>query len=80
MTSTASLLAALPAIGTVRFTAARKAAIANAVSAGALDREEAKARYALTDSELETWLADLSALGVAGLRATRLQLYRALPA
>ena len=79
MTKTA-LLAALPSADVRRFTASRKAAIVAAVNGGAISEKAALARYEISEAEFAAWCRDINKAGVAGLRVTRLQLYRALPA
>lgn len=66
----------LPAAGTQRWVASRKAAVVRAVAAGLLSTEEAMAIYDLSEEELESWTQAVSMHGEAALRATRLQKYR----
>src|SRR5215472_16355839 len=61
----------LPSIYTRRWTSRRKAAVVNAVAAGAITLQEACARWQLSPEELAAWQQALAAAGVAGLRATR---------
>src|SRR5437868_13305972 len=60
-----------------RWTIRRKAALLEAVRSGMLSLETASQRYALSLEELRTWERDFERYGVYGLRATRLQIYRA---
>ena len=69
-------LQAAPAT-TRRWTIRRKAALLEALQRGALTPEEALQRYALSLEELRAWERDLERYGLYGLRATRLQVYRA---
>ena len=66
----------LPPIGTVRWVASRKAAVVDAIAGGAITREAAIARYALSEEELEGWIAAEQAHGVDALRVTRIKIYR----
>jgi len=68
----------LPAPSTPRWTVRHKAALLEALRRGALTLEEASHRYALSLEELRTWERDFERFGVHGLRATRLQIYRAV--
>lgn len=69
----------LPAADTKRWVARRKAVIVNAVRNGALTLEEACQRYQLSSEEFYAWQKAIDAHGVAGLRVTRLQIYRDAP-
>ncbi|HXC92284.1 MAG TPA: DUF1153 domain-containing protein [Stellaceae bacterium] len=69
----------LPAPDTKRWVARRKAVIVNAVRDGALTLEEACRRYQLSIEEFHGWQKAIEAHGVAGLRVTRLQIYRDPP-
>jgi transposase-like protein len=69
----------LPAPDTKRWVARRKAVIVNAVRNGALTLEEACRRYQLSSEEFYAWQKAIDAHGVAGLRVTRLQIYRDAP-
>ena len=66
----------LPPADTKRWSPSRKAAVVVATRAGLISREEARARYMLSDEELVAWERDLDQNGVPGLRSTRLQCYR----
>jgi Protein of unknown function (DUF1153) len=66
----------LPAPDTKRWVARRKAVIVNAVRNGALTLDEACRRYQLSMEEFCAWQKAIDAHGVAGLRVTRLQIYR----
>ena len=61
-----------------RWTMRRKAAVLEALRTGELTLEEASRRYALSVEELRAWERDFERYGVHGLRATRLQIYRAV--
>jgi hypothetical protein len=69
----------LPAPDTKRWVARRKAVIVRAVRNGALTLEEACLRYQLSIEEFHAWQKAIDAHGVAGLRVTRLQIYRDAP-
>jgi hypothetical protein len=69
----------LPAPDTKRWVALRKAVIVNAVRCGALSLDEACRRYQLSVEEFRAWQQAIEAHGVAGLRVTRLQIYRDTP-
>jgi hypothetical protein len=66
----------LPPADTKRWSPSRKAAVVAAARAGLISREEACARYMLSDEELIAWERALDQNGVPGLRSTRLQCYR----
>jgi hypothetical protein len=66
----------LPPVDTKRWSPSRKAAVVAAARAGLISREEARARYMLSDEELVAWERDFDENGVPGLRTTRLQCYR----
>lgn len=70
-------LAALPPPGTKRWVIRRKAAVVNAVRTGLLSLDEACQRYHLSVEEFLSWQRLIEKHGVRGLRATRLQDYRA---
>ena len=67
----------LPPATSRRWTIRRKAGVLEALRRGALTLEEASQRYALSLEELRAWERDLERYGLHGLRATRLQIYRA---
>ena len=67
----------LPTTTIRRGTIRRKAALLEALRSGALTLERASQRYALSLEELRAWERDLERYGLYGLRATRLQIYRA---
>jgi hypothetical protein len=66
----------LPPPGTKRWVARRKAAVIAAVRGGALDFEEACRRFELSAEEFHAWERGFESHGIAGLRITRLQIYR----
>ena len=66
----------LPPPNTPRWTIRRKAAVLQALTSGALTREEASRRYALSLEELRAWERNFEHDGLHGLRATRVQIYR----
>jgi len=69
----------LPAVDTKRWVARRKAVIVSAVRSGVLSLDEACRRYQLSVEEFRAWQRAIEAHGVAGLRVTRLQIYRDAP-
>lgn len=66
----------LPPTDTKRWVARRKAAVVTAVRSGAISIEEACRRYHLSEEEFLAWERRIETDGVAGLRITRLQIYR----
>ena len=69
----------LPPANTTRWVVRRKAAVVAAVQGGKITLEEALRRYQLTEEEFRAWQRAYEAHGLPGLRATRLQQYRAPP-
>jgi hypothetical protein len=69
----------LPPPDTKRWVARRKAVVVDAVRSGAISLEEACRRYELSVEEFLAWQHAIEAHGVAGLRVTRLQIYRDSP-
>ena len=69
----------LPPTDTKRWVARRKAVVVDAVRYGAITLEEACQRYRLSVEEFHAWQRAIEAHGVAGLRVTRLQIYRDTP-
>lgn len=69
----------LPPPDTKRWVARRKAIIVNAVRSGAISLEEVCQRYELSVEEFLAWQRAIETHGVAGLRVTRLQIYRDTP-
>jgi hypothetical protein len=69
----------LPPSDTQRWVARRKAAVVAAVRSGSISIEEACRRYHLSEEEFLAWEQKIEAHGVAGLRITRLQIYRDVP-
>jgi len=67
----------LPARDTKRWVIRRKAEVVAAVKGGLLTLDEACERYNLTTEEFLSWQRAINRYGVAGLRATRAQHYRA---
>ena len=70
----------LPPADTKRWVPRRKAAVVVAVRSGAISLEEACRRYQLSEEEFFAWERGIEVHGVAGLRTTRLQIYRDDPA
>jgi hypothetical protein len=69
----------LPPADTKRWVARRKAMIVNAVRSGVISLEEVCRRYELSVEEFQAWQRAIETHGVAGLRVTRLQIYRDTP-
>jgi hypothetical protein len=69
----------LPPANTKRWVVRRKAAVVAAVQGGEITLEEALRRYQLTEEEFGAWQRAYDTHGLPGLRATRLQQYRAPP-
>lgn len=67
----------LPSPNTKRWVMRRKATVVAAVRAGLLSLEEACERYSLSVEEFLSWQRLIDRYGVRGLRATRVQHYRA---
>ncbi len=66
----------LPPADTKRWVPSRKADVVRAIRDGVIDRAEACLRYALSSEELRLWERAIDAAGTAGLRVTRVQIYR----
>jgi len=66
----------LPAATTRRWVPRRKARVVAAVEGGLITREEAAARYEITDEEYESWRTQLRGYGLRGLRVTRTNEFR----
>ncbi len=73
----ASLMASLPPPNTKRWVIRRKAAVVAAVRSGRITIEEACRCYQLSEEEFLSWERAFEIHGLAGLRATRIQQYRA---
>jgi Protein of unknown function (DUF1153) len=73
------MLTELPPPNTKRWVARRKAVVVDAVRSGALSLQEACRRYELSVEEFRAWQQAIDSHGVAGLRVTRLQIYRDAP-
>ena len=72
-----SLMEILPHPNTKRWVVRRKAAVVAAVRSGGITIEEACRVYQLSEEEFLSWERALEDHGLAGLRATRIQQYRA---
>ena len=70
-------VADLPAPDTKRWVIRRKAEVVAAVRGGLLSLDEACNRYTLTVEEFLAWQKAIDRHGLAGLRTTRIQQYRA---
>jgi len=71
--SATSLL--LPARNTTRWSPSRKFAVVEAVNTAVISPQDACERYGLSIEELECWQRAVARVGVAALRATRVQQY-----
>jgi len=69
----------LPPPNTKRWVIRRKAEVVAGVRSGLLSLEEACERYKLSVEEFLSWQRLIDRHGMRGLRATRLQEYRAVP-
>lgn len=69
----------LPPPDTKRWVVRRKAIVVAAVRNGTISLEDACRRYGLSVEEFRAWQRAIDAHGIAGLRVTRLQLYRDTP-
>jgi len=67
----------LPSPDTKRWVARRKAQVVYAVQSGAISLTDACERYSLSVEEFLCWQSAIENNGIQGLRATRLQKYRA---
>src|ERR1700757_4139788 len=76
---TRAIAADLPPPDTKRWGARRKAVLVHAVRSGAISLEEVCRRYELSVEEFLAWQRAIETHGVAGLRVTRLQIYRDTP-
>lgn len=79
MRRTSNINVDLPPRETKRWVVRRKAAVVSAVRSGAIGLEEVCRRYELSEEEFRAWEQGIAAYGVAGLRVTRLQIYRDAP-
>ena len=70
-------VADLPSPKIRRWVVRRKAIVVAAVRGGLLTLEEACVRYSLTGEEFRAWQHSVDRHGLAGLRTTRIQQYRA---
>lgn len=68
-------LADLPEV-TTRWVASRKATVAEAVEYGLMSRDDALARYGLTEEELDGWVAAIRRYGKNALKVTQIQNFR----
>lgn len=70
-------IADLPPVTTKRWVIRRKAEVVAAVRGGLLSLSDACSRYRLTVDEFLSWQRSIDRHGLPGLRATRVQDYRA---
>lgn len=66
----------LPPRDTTRWVASRKLAVVRGVLYGLITRDEACARYQLSEEEFSEWVRAVSLHGEAALKATMLKNYR----
>jgi hypothetical protein len=66
----------LPPPNTYRWVASRKAVVVDAVVHQLITRKEAQQRYALTEEELDSWIAAAKRHGTDALKATAVQRFR----
>ncbi len=66
----------LPPTDTKRWVVRRKATVVHAVRDGVISLQEACRRYRLSVEEFLAWQRAIERYGIAGLRTTRLQIYR----
>jgi transposase-like protein len=71
------LMELLPPSNTKRWVVRRKAAVVAAVRSGGITIEEACRVYQLSEEEFLSWVRAFEVHGLAGLRVTRIQQYRA---
>jgi hypothetical protein len=76
-TGTPLTLDDLPPADTQRWVIRRKAEVVAAVRGGLISVDDACSRYQLTDEEFMGWQQAIDKHGMAGLRTTRVQQYRA---
>lgn len=75
---TVMTIADLPPERTRRWVASRKAAVVRGVVYGLISKDDALARYSLSDDEFIEWVRAVSTHGEAALKATMVQKYRQL--
>lgn len=75
---TVMTLADLPPKETRRWVASRKAAVVRGVVYGLISKDDALARYGLSDDEFIEWVRAVSTYGEAALKTTMVQKYRQL--
>jgi hypothetical protein len=68
----------LPAPGTTRWVASRKAAVVMGVASGLITPKDACELYCLSEEELSSWSQAVEKHGFKALKVTRLQEYRQL--
>ena len=66
----------LPPATIARWVPSRKAEVIRAIRSGLIDEAAACVRYGLSAEELRLWERAIDAAGTAGLRVTRVQIYR----
>ena len=66
----------LPAGGTTRWVASRKASVVRGVLYGLIGKEDALERYGISEDEFLEWVSAVSTHGEGALKATHLKKYR----
>ncbi len=66
----------LPPANTTRWVVSRKAEVVRGIRDGIIGRQEACTRYSISAEELALWERAIDVAGTAGLRVTRVQIYR----
>lgn len=66
----------LPPSDTRRWVASRKAAVVKAVEFGLITRDQALAKYQLSDEELDAWIEAVERHGEDALKATLVKRFR----
>ena len=66
----------LPPVNTRRWVASRKAVVVEAVTHRLISTSEALSRYALSEEELDGWIASAERHGREALKATAVQRFR----
>lgn len=66
----------LPAVGTGRWVASRKAAVVRGVLYGLITQAEALERYGLSEEEFKSWVVAVKDFGEEALKTTSLQKFR----
>jgi hypothetical protein len=76
ITTGAEAASRLPPANTTRWVVSRKAEVVRGIRGGVIGRVEACTRYGISTEELALWERAIDVAGPAGLRVTRVQIYR----